>query len=141
MGIFGTVKKWIWGDDQADEKASPETVPRAVVRSLPVLSDALSTPVGGMQGLAWFLSSFVCDEWGQLANELFDTSSKGSLQQIPGRVAKQQIMTVDCSRGVITVQLKRKTPVPAKATEGSRAPSKPQSKSKGRPKGKRDKKR
>lgn len=117
---------------EAEEHIEP--TPQAVVRSLPVLSDPLSRPIGGLQGLAWFLGSLVCDEWGQPANEILQESPKGVLQRIPGRVVSPHGVTMDCTHGVVTVQLAGQKAT--KSAAASNAPSKPKGKAKGKGKGK-----
>ena len=129
---------------QPDENptAAPE---KAVVRRLPVLSDALARPVGGLQGLAWFLGSLVCDEWGQPATEILQASSAGLLQQMPGRAIKPEKVNMDCAHGIVTVRLASQGASgqgAPQAAQPSSKPSKAKNKVKGKGKGKvRDKKR
>jgi hypothetical protein len=76
----------------------------ARVRLPPVMSDALDSPVGGLQGLAWFLSALVCDEWGTVASTLLEPTQDG-LKELAGRQVALKHLVYSCTSGVVTVDI------------------------------------
>jgi hypothetical protein len=92
--------------------SEPTAIARVVPKLPPVMSDALESPCGGLQGLAWYWAAFVCDDWGNVANELLEPTPEG-LSPTQGRKISLQNLVYSCAYGAIDVRIEApKAPEP-----------------------------
>ena len=97
-------------DEETNTRDAPANeVVRRAYRLPPLMSDALDTPRGGLQGLAWFWAAFVCDEWGNVANDLLEPTQQG-LARRQGRKLGVHNLVCSCTYGVVDVRIQPPQP-------------------------------
>lgn len=113
---------------------APTEVARRKEKLPPVMSEALDTPRGGLQGLAWFWTAFVCDEWGTVANDLLVPTQQGLKRSQGSKIALQNL-AYSCAYGVVDVRIEApKAPDPSKPSTSStrKRPTKHKKRNRGR---------
>jgi hypothetical protein len=82
---------------------------RRVVVRVPrqsLLSDSLSPPTGGIQGLDWFWNSLWRDEWGNVASEMLE-AVHGQLHRAKQLKLQANLLVYDRPPDALNVRMKR----------------------------------